>query len=235
MDPDIRDVKSIRRQKADATRRKIIHAAHEEFIARGFHGATMAAIAARAGVASQTVYFVFHTKSELISSVIDAAVMGDEDPRPPQAQPWWADMMAEPDAEEALRIFIRGAGGVFARSAAIAEVLRAAALTDDEVRRTHQYHEDLRREGFGQVLAILASKGPLRDDRSFDKLTDAFITVYGDSTYNLLATERGWSHDQIMAWLSDILPGMLLQARTPAVSRMNAKEEARSEVQESER
>lgn len=216
MDPETRNVKSVRRKKDDATRRKIIQAAHQEFIARGFHGATMAGIAARAGVASQTVYFVFHSKPELISSVIDAAVMGEEDPRPPQAQPWWAEMMAEPDAEEAMRIFIRGAGGVFARAAAIAEVLRAAALTDDEVRRTYQYHEDLRRDGFGQVLAILAAKGPLREDRSFDELTDAFITVYGDSTYNLLATERGWSHGQIMAWFCDVLPGMLLA--TPACS-----------------
>lgn len=215
MDPETQPVKSIRRKKADATRSKIIQAAHQEFIARGFHGATMAGIAARAGVASQTVYFVFHTKPELISAVIDAAVLGEEDPRPPQAQPWWAEMMGEPGALEALRIFIRGAGGVFARAAAIAEVLRAAALTDDEVRRTHQYHEALRRDGFGQVLAILAAKGPLRAERSFDELTDAFMTVYGDSTYNLLAAERGWSHDQIMAWLCDVLPGMLLASPAP--------------------
>ncbi|MCU6481341.1 TetR/AcrR family transcriptional regulator [Arthrobacter sp. A2-55] len=210
MTPNTPPVNSIRRKKADATRRKIIQAAHKEFIARGFHGATMAGIAARAGVASQTVYFVFHTKPELISAVIDTAVMGEEDPRPPQAQPWWAEMVAEPDPAEALRIFIRGAGDVFARAAAIAEVLRAAALTDDEVRRTHKHHEALRRDGFGQVLEILAGKGPLRDDRSFDELTDAFMTVFGDSTYNLLDTARGWSHDQIMAWLCDVLPGMLL-------------------------
>lgn len=215
MDPETSPVNSIRRKKSDATRRKIIQAAHKEFIARGFHGATMAGIAARAGVASQTVYFVFHTKPELISAVIDAAVLGEADPRPPQAQSWWAEMVAEPGAAEALRTFIRGAGDVFARAAAIAEVLRAAALTDDEVRRTHKYHETLRRDGFGQVLEILAGKGPLRDDRSFEELTDAFMTVYGDSTYNLLATERGWSHDQIMAWLCDILPRMLLPDPAP--------------------
>lgn len=215
MDQESPPVKTIRRKKADATRRKIIQAAHQEFIARGFHGATMAGIAARAGVASQTVYFVFHTKPELISAVIDAAVLGEEDPRPPQAQAWWAEMVAEPGTVEALRIFIRGAGGVFARAAAIAEVLRAAALTDDEVRRTHQHHESLRRDAFGQVLGMLAAKGPLRDGQSFDELTDAFMTVYGDSTYSLLAAERGWSHDQIMGWLCDVLPGMLLASPAP--------------------
>ena len=43
----------------------------------------MAAIAQRAGVAVQTVYFVFHTKAELLSRVIDAAVLGP-DPNPPE-------------------------------------------------------------------------------------------------------------------------------------------------------
>ncbi|MDQ0822466.1 AcrR family transcriptional regulator [Arthrobacter sp. V4I6] len=210
MDPRTPPVNSVRRKKAEATRGKIIQAAHQEFIERGFHGATMAGIASRAGVASQTVYFVFHTKPELISAVIDAAVLGEEDPRPPQAQAWWTEMVAEPGAAEALRIFIRGAGDVFARAAAISEVLRAAALTDSEVRRTYQYHETLRRDGFGQVLEMLAGKGPLRDDRSFDELTDAFMTFYGDSMYNQLAAERGWTHEQIMAWLCDVLPGMLL-------------------------
>ena len=209
MDPETLPVKSARRKKAEATRARIIKAAHREFIERGFHGATMAGIASRAGVASQTVYFVFHTKPELISAVIDAAVMGDED-RPPQAQEWWADMTAEPSAADALRIFVRGAGSVFARASAIGEVLRAAAPTDDEVRRTHNYHETLRRDAFGQVLEILAAKGPLRDDRSRDELTDVFLTVYSDSTYNMLSAERGWSHEQIVAWLSDTLPGMLL-------------------------
>lgn len=210
MDPKTQPVNSSRRKKAEVTRGKILRAAHKEFIDRGFHGATVAGIAARAGVASQTVYFVFHTKPELISAVIDAAVLGQDDPRLPQAQPWWAEMVAEPGAAEALRIFIRGAGDVFARAAAISEVLRAAALTDDEVRRTHQYHENLRREAFAEVLEIVAGKAPLRDDWSFDELTDAFITVYSDSAYHLLTCERGWTHEQIMAWLCDILPGILL-------------------------
>ena len=71
------DVKTSRREKAARTRARIIEAAHAEFLERGFHGATVTSIAKRAKVAPQTVYFVFHTKAELISAVIDAAVMGE--------------------------------------------------------------------------------------------------------------------------------------------------------------
>lgn len=203
-------VKGVRREKAEATRGKIIRAAHAEFVAKGFHGATMAGIARRAGVASQTVYFVFHTKPELISAVIDTAVMGEDDPQPPQALPWWADMVAEPDAAESLRIFLRGAGDLFARAAAISEVLRAAALTDDEVRQTHDHHEDLRREAFRQILETMEHKAPLKSNHTLDEATDVFMTICGDSTYYLLTSERGWSHERVVEWWCETLPGLLL-------------------------
>lgn len=203
-------VKTSRRAKATATRRKIIDAAHHEFVERGYQGATMAGIAQRAGVASQTVYFVFHTKPELISAVIDTAVMGDEDPRPPESQEWWTRMQEEADAAEALRIFIRGSGDIFARAAAISEILRAAAAGDEEVRRTHDHHENLRRQGFHQVLEMLQEKGSLLAGYTLDELTDVFMTVLGDSTYHLLTSGRGWSHEKTVAWLCAALPALLL-------------------------
>ena len=90
----VADVKDLpRREQARRTRLRIIRAAHAEFIERGYHGATMAAIARRAGVATQTVYFVFHTKAELASGVIDTAVLGP-DPTVPQDSTWWAEMRA---------------------------------------------------------------------------------------------------------------------------------------------
>ncbi len=204
------EVKGVRRAKAAATRRAIITAAHREFVESGFHGATVSAIAKRAGVAPQTVYFVFHTKPELISAVIDAAVMGEDDPRPPQEMPWFAEMLAEPDAAESLRIFVRGAAASYARAAAVSEVLRAAALTDDEVLRTHEHHETLRRSGYRQVVEMLTRKGDLRAGLATDTATDVFLTLVGDSTYHLLRTESGWSHDQVVQWWTELLPLALL-------------------------
>jgi AcrR family transcriptional regulator len=54
------DVKRVpRKERAARTRRAIIAAATQEFRSSGYHGATMSAIAMGAGVAVQTVYFVF--------------------------------------------------------------------------------------------------------------------------------------------------------------------------------
>lgn len=203
-------VKTSRREKAQATRTAILRAAQEEFVENGFHGATITAIAKRAGVAPQTVYFVFHTKAELISAVIDTAVMGEEDPQAPEETPWFAAMLAEPDPAECVRMFVRGAGEVYARASFVGEVLHAAALTDEEVRSTHEHHEELRHTAYRGVVEMLSEKGELRPGLTVDTATDVFMTVYGDGTYTMLRTERGWSHEQVIDWLCDALPDMLL-------------------------
>lgn len=202
--------KTSRRAKAAATRRRILRAAHEEFLAHGFHGATMAAIARRAGVAVQTVYFVFRTKAELISAVIDVAVLGEQDPTVPQDSGWWEAMEAEPDPAEALRLFVRGAAPLFERASAISEVLRAAALTDPEVRDLHEHHERLRLEAFGQVIDLFAARGALRAGLDPAHATDVFFTVLSDPVWHQLRTERGWSAERVTDWMSDALPRLLL-------------------------
>lgn len=143
----VAQVKGKRRDKAEVTRQRLLKAAHQEFLDNGFHGATMAAIARRAGVAGQTVYFVFHTKAELLSAVIDAAVLGDDPPTVPQDTDWWAAMNNADTAEEVLRHFVRGAGPLLARAAQISEVLRAAALADPEARAIFDRHDQLQVTG----------------------------------------------------------------------------------------
>lgn len=201
-----------RREKAQETRRKILEAATVEFSERGYHGATIASIAKRAGVAAQTVYFVFHTKSELMSAAIDHAVLGGDGPEgTPQASAWWAEMTQQESAVAALRTFVNGAGPLFQRASALSEILRGSALTDDELWQTHQHHESLRREGFGQVVSLLISKGALRPGLDHATATDVLMTVLSDSTYYQLTVERGWSHDQCIEWMCDALPLLMLQ------------------------
>lgn len=203
------EVKTPRRVKAAQTRARIIEAAHAEFLENGFHGATVAAVARRASVATQTVYFVFHTKAELISAVIDAAVMGESE-LPPELTDWWQAMLAEPDAAESLRLFVRGAADTFERASAISLVLAAAALTDDELRARNDAHEQLRRTAFRDVVERVAAKGDLAPGLDVDRCTDILLTVFGDATYAALRTDHRWSQQQVVDWLADALPRLLL-------------------------
>lgn len=202
-----------RRAKAAATRRKIVRAAHDEFAASGYHGATIATIADRAGVAAQTVYYVFNNKAALIGAVIDDAVMGDDDPVIPQDSQWWAEMRAASTAAAAITAFVRGAAPLFARAATMSEILRAAALTDDEVAHLHAAQEELRRTGFREVIEVVADKGRLARGLTVDSATDVLMVMYGDTTYHLMTTERGWAPEKWIDWLCEALPAVLLDRR----------------------
>ena len=71
-----------REAQARETRRSILDAAHELFVATGYAATTIQAIAERAGVAVQTVYAVFGTKRELLRQLIESTITGDDEPLP---------------------------------------------------------------------------------------------------------------------------------------------------------
>ena len=91
--PAVNPPKPTRREKAAATRERIITAASAVFAEAGYVGARMTDIATLAGVAVQTVYFIFHTKAELLKACFDHAVLGPER-LPPSQQAFWTEMAA---------------------------------------------------------------------------------------------------------------------------------------------
>lgn len=199
-----------RRAKASLTRARIIAAATVEFTATGYHGTTMAAIATRAGVAVQTVYFVFHTKAELLSSVVDNAVLGETHPTPPEDSEWFQALLADPNPESALRGFIAGGGAILQRAAWAVEVARFAAPTDIDARRIHDHHERLRRDGYRRFVSVLADAAALRGGLDVEQATDILLIVVGPQTYLAFVNDHGWSHKDTINWLSDNIPQLLL-------------------------
>src|SRR6266581_5080962 len=104
-----------RRERAKATHWRIVKAAYTLFCARGYAGTTMAQIAEAAGVAVQTVYFTFHTKSMLLSRAYDFEVMGEDEPLTTDKQTWYGAMKAEQDVEKALCHLVTGVGEITRR------------------------------------------------------------------------------------------------------------------------
>ena len=80
----------------------------------------MADIAEAAGVAVQTVYFVFHTKTEVLNSAYGLAVIGEAEPAVPQEQPWYRQALAEPEIATAVKLVVEG----------LSEILRRVAPLD---------------------------------------------------------------------------------------------------------
>ncbi len=201
---------SPRRARAARTRRAILDASREEFLERGYHGATIASIATRAGVAPQTVYFVFHTKADLVSAVIDDRVLGPDRPEDPESSAWWDSMASAPTAAAVLEGFVHGTATLLERAAPISEVVRAAAATDDEVRAIHQRHDSLQRAAYRRVVDLTAARGALGHRLTIETATDVLLTLCGDGVWIQLTAERGWTVDQVVDWLLIAVPVSIL-------------------------
>jgi AcrR family transcriptional regulator len=196
--------KPTRRARAQATRLRITKAAYTLFCERGYAGTTMADIAEAAGVAVQTVYFTFHTKSELLSRAYDFAVLGEGEPGgehlPPEQQVWYAKMTAETDVTKAVRHVAEGVGAILTRATPLDTVVRASAGGDPDTARVRAFHERWRAEGYRAMLRILVAKSALRAGITPERATHLLLLYLGMDVYRVLVHDFGWTHDDWIDW-----------------------------------
>jgi AcrR family transcriptional regulator len=201
-----------RRDRARATRLRILHAAHALFVERGYTGTRMADVAERAGVAVQTVYFTFHTKAELLQNCYDLAVLGEDDPRPPQQQEWYRRMLSARSGTAALRLFASGNGEICARIAVLDDVTRSASHEPEAV-AVRANGERLRRDGMQEIARHLDDRFGLRAGLDLDRATDVLLTLSGGAVYRALVVDYGWTQEQYVDWVAATLADQLLASR----------------------
>jgi AcrR family transcriptional regulator len=219
-----------RREKALATRRRMLRAARDLFCERGFAGTTMELIADRAGVAVQTLYFTFRSKGAILEEAVGAAIMGFDrwDPRVEadvsenarkafeQHHEWFPKFLKAKSQVAALTVFVDASLEILERTAALALVLSSAAASDPEVKVAADLGERRRVEGFAVIAESIAKRGALRRGVSLRRATDVMLTLLSAETYQQLSIRRGWSAADCRKWLVEVLTEQLL---APAKSR----------------
>ncbi len=191
------DVKRLsRKEKATATRRRIVEAALEAFAQRGYAASTVESVAADAGVAVQTVYFVFRTKGELLQAVYEHVVLGPER-IPPHLSTWWRAVEAEPNVEQAVRLLVEGTSELLDRAAPLVRTV----LGDETAREAYDYNEGLRRDGNEVLVHILAAKHPLRSGVTPHRARDILLLLTGPQIYVQLNRDLKWSRAEVEDWM----------------------------------
>ncbi len=185
------DVKTSRKDKAAATRRRMLDAAHDLFISAGYPGATMAAIADAADVAVQTLYFTFHTKAELLGEVFERAVFGDSG-EPPHRQTWYRSAMEAGGLDEALRTWADGVAATVARVAPLRPVFDGVGPGED-VTALWARGERLREEGYGAFLDHLVDRHGLAPGADRGELADLALVLLGPVGHRGFVEDRRWS------------------------------------------
>jgi AcrR family transcriptional regulator len=214
-----------RRDKALATRRRMLRAAYELFCSQGYPATTMDLIADAAGVAVQTLYFTFHTKATILEETIGAAIMGFElwDPRvhiavqsdPRKAfqelHPWFAAVQAAETPAQALAVFVEAAAEILSRVGPLVFAMAAASASDPWFKTAGEVAEHRRLLAYQLVVELLAKRG-LRRGVTVKRGTDILLAILSGETYLHLA-RRGWSKAACRAWYFDVLSQQLLPAK----------------------
>jgi len=190
------------------TRLRILEAAQRAFVAQGYTGTRMVDVAAEAGVAVQTVYFVFHTKPELLAACFDSAVKGGPEGLPPSKQAWYVATTAATTADESVAHLIDGTTAICERVALLDDTVRAT-LHEPEAVAVHERGESFRRRDFERIVAHWATSFGLRDGLGEAACVDLLLTYTGPSTYRQLVVDYHWTVAAYKSWLHEVLTGLL--------------------------
>jgi AcrR family transcriptional regulator len=201
---------ALRKQQAGQTRMRILDAAQELFAARGYPTSTVEAIAAAAGVAVDTVYATFGSKREVLKSLLDVRVGGDDATIDLLDRPGPQAVRAERDQQSQLSTFARDVTEIIERVRPVDDIIRGAAAVDADVAALRVRIQESRYQSMREFVSWVAANGPLRDGLNEEDAATILWTLTSPEVHGLLRAVRGWPAHRYTAWLHDSLTRILL-------------------------
>jgi AcrR family transcriptional regulator len=213
----VKSLRVPRRERALKTRLRLAQAATDLFVTAGYSATTMEAVARRAGVAVQTVYFVFHTKPRLLVEAVQIAGGGNEGASEVMARSWIQDVIAAPDGARRLALAIEHGSMIYQRLGPLWPTI-AAALGEPEVREAWERIVEGRREGMRRIIELMASRDELRAGLEPALAADILFGVHRHELYLAFTREAGWTFDRYRAWTYLTLCQQLLPPNVAAAA-----------------
>jgi AcrR family transcriptional regulator len=194
-----------RRAKVAETRRRILDAAQELFLASGYGATSIEAIAEAAGVSVPTVYVRFETKPLLLKALVDRTIAGDDEPVPMLERPWMRQALSATTAPELLRRVVVEARPILERTVPLVMVVRAAAGTDADVAELWETLQEQRHTVAEAIVQALKTRGPRPRGLTRSQIADFIYAQLSPDMYQILVVERGWTPAAWERWITAVL------------------------------
>lgn len=171
----------------------------------------MQAIADRAGFAVQTVYYVFKTKAQLVAAAEEFAVAGGS-PADEFLGDWRNRLIAETNPRSLIRSFVETDTRIKSRLAPLIAALGGALPSELAAARDR---ETGRERFFGSVVDRLSELGRLSPGLDRRRALDVIRAVNALEIYTDLTRRRGWTDEEWVDWMTELLTDQLLAGRRP--------------------
>jgi AcrR family transcriptional regulator len=204
----------LRQERAAQTRRRIISSAADAFSELGYAGATVARIAAGAGVSADTVMTV-GTKAFLLLEAFRTRYTGEGGWASVLEQASVQDLLAIEDADAALDALVEFLSTAHNASADLWLAIRATALVEPLVAEGFAELSRLKEESFGVTVDWLLRIGLLPpldgdpgDPAPRHRLTANVNLVMSAETWVQLTRDWHFGDEEYRAWLRRTIPAI---------------------------
>jgi AcrR family transcriptional regulator len=202
---------TVRDEQSRATRRRIVDAGGELFVAHGYVPTTIDAIAERAGVSRRTVFTSVGSKAVVLKLAFDWTLAGDDEPVAIADRPEVQRMMAGEDPAELLAAWMAMNAAINRRIAPLHHVLVVAADADTDAAALLAATDDQRIDGAQRVSERLADLGGLKTGLEPNRAADIADVLIDPTLYRRLVELRGWSFPAYVEHLERIANASLLR------------------------
>src|SRR5262249_39766917 len=130
---------------------------------------------------------------------------GDDEPVPIQERQFVAQINAEPEPAEKLRMYARHLARTMPRTAGVVLLVRATASVDAEIAAVWEQMNAERLAGMTAFATHLRESGSLRKGITIEHARDVLWTYNAVDVYDLLVNERVWSVERYCDFVGDAL------------------------------
>ncbi|MBJ7595856.1 MAG: TetR/AcrR family transcriptional regulator [Candidatus Dormibacteraeota bacterium] len=193
---------ALRREQVALTERRILEAATQLFVERGYVATSLLAVAEAAGVSPRTVYVRFHSKARLFERCIETSITADQ-------QPVVVAALESPILDQRLEAIVEMARSTMERSSALLGVAAQAAAVEPEIAAVERVAMQRALGDFRSLAERLESDGLLPRAITAAAVTDLLWVLAGPRAIVSLTTDRGWTPARFATWLDVTLRSFL--------------------------
>jgi AcrR family transcriptional regulator len=197
-----------RQEQARETRQRIIQAARDLFVSKGYGGTTIADIARAAGVAVETVYAAFRNKHTLLRQDWYVSFRGDEEDLRLWDRPEIRTVIAEPDLARRFNAQAVVLTAVFRRITPLLLMLQGAVASQPAAAAMLAEFDERRLDAAAKYARAAAATGQLAV--SEDECRDVLWATLDGALWHRLVAERGWPEERFAAWLGQLWTSALV-------------------------
>lgn len=192
-------VSHVRRQAADATKTRVLHAAQTLFARGGIDRVTISQIAKKAKVSVSSVFTLYKSKEGILRGLMKATLFGQ------RFQVAIARLKGETDPIRLIALTANVARAIYEAESSELGLIRGVSAFSPALRKLEREFEELRFDMQKERVDLLFEQRKQTKGLTLEEARRILWMYTSRDVYRLLVHEAGWTPDRYEEWLSDTL------------------------------